>query len=315
LCRAIRPLSQFPLDGKRSHGRACYCHPCKRLRGRAQSVSKTYDTAWLRAGLESNTLRERLGAAAESVLSIIQPDKPVTSCLSPDADLEWAGDNTMAWRAAAVRATQTTGQNGSGPSASPGHGSPQAPMQAQHASGGLQQGPGGQRDTHTPEQHPHPTGAANAVPAGAVQGGSTLPGLGTNPPPGPPVNSTRIGMLPMHASTVTSGACAAVAWDGAAVAKGGSGPLQGAPHAQEAGHGEPQGYGEQEGVSVAVGALTRTVLNEVREYTKMCLAVRERMLMPGLTEWQLEIERQTAAELETHLMDLRALVSRAFLGA
>ena len=53
---------------------------------------------------------------------------------------------------------------------------------------------------------------------------------------------------------------------------------------------------------------------QVREYTKMCLAVRERMLMPGLTDWQLEVERQTAAELETHLTELRALVSRSFLG-
>jgi hypothetical protein len=102
--------------------------------------------------------------------------------------------------------------------------------------------------------------------------------------------------MPVHAGTVGSGACG------------------GAGYVQEAGPGEPQTLVEMEGVSVAVGALTHTVLNEVREYAKMCLAVRERMLMPGITEWQLEVERQTAAELESHLVDLRGMLSKAFLG-
>lgn len=253
LCRAIRPLSEFPLDGKRSHGRACYCHPCKRLRGRAQSVSKSYDTAWLRSALESNTLRERLGAAADSVLAILQPDKPVTNCLSQDAALEWAGDNPMVWRAAVVRA------------------------QSQNPAGAHSPGQPGRSSSH------------RGSPATGDETAGTLPGLGSKPPPGLP---------PMHTGPVNT--CVALEANG--------------QHMHDGVHGEPQGFGEQEGVSVAVGALTRTVLGEVREYAKMCLAVRERMLMPGLTEWQLEVERQTAAELEAHVIELRGLVSQAFLG-
>lgn len=327
LCRAIRPLSEFPLDGKRSHGRACYCHPCKRLRGRAQSVSKTYDTAWLRASLEANALRERLGISADSVLSIIQPDKPVTTCLSPDAQVDWAGDNPMVWRAAAVRASQAAAAAAGGGAAAAADGGPGLAGAAAHVithAAAHAHAPGGilqphnlsiNREANSMHAQDQPTGPTTTVPGGGAPAGSTLPGLGTNPPPGPPLMQAHIGLMPTHAATVTSGACAQVAGGGVAVKPGSAGVVQGAPYVNDLGQGEPQGYGEQEGVSVAVGALTRTVLNEVREYTKMCLAVRERMLMPGLTEWQLEVERQTGAELETHLIDLRALVARAFLGS
>jgi hypothetical protein len=283
-CRGVRPLSEFPLDGKRSHGRACYCHPCKRLRGRAQNISKAYDTAWLRAALESNSLRERLGASAETVLSIIQADKPVTTCLSADADVEWAGDNPMVWRAAAVRQSQHAAHNDSAGDYTATQQPPGSASQPQSLR--IKRDP---NSTHV--QDPQPSAPATIVPLG-----STLPGLGSNPPPGPPVMHARMVAMPVHAGTVGSGACG------------------GAGYVQEAGPGEPQTLVEMEGVSVAVGALTHTVLNEVREYAKMCLAVRERMLMPGITEWQLEVERQTAAELESHLVDLRGMLSKAFLG-
>jgi hypothetical protein len=207
----------------------------------------------------------------------------------------------MVWRAAAVRQQSQNAVHTATAT--------QVPVSPQHAAAhSTQQAPGGmpQSQSIRSERDPSSMHAQDTQPAGPatiVPGGSTLPGLGSNPPPGPPVMHARMIQMPMHTGTISSGTCTAV----------GVHPGQGG-YMHDAGTGEPQTLVEMEGVSVAVGALTHTVLNEVREYAKMCLAVRERMLMPGLTEWQLEVERQTAAELETHLIALRSMVSRAFLG-
>lgn len=80
------------MDGKKAHGRACYCHNCKRLRCRAQSIGKGFDVAWLRDALEAGELRERLGEHAAAVLTVHQADKPVTCELSPDANIDWVPD-------------------------------------------------------------------------------------------------------------------------------------------------------------------------------------------------------------------------------
>jgi hypothetical protein len=56
------------------------------------------------------------------------------------------------------------------------------------------------------------------------------------------------------------------------------------------------------------------VLAEYAEFFKMLLAVRERVLAPGLAEGQLEEERAVAAALEEHCGALRSLVAKAYLG-
>jgi hypothetical protein len=83
---------EYPIDGKKLYGRACYCHDCKRLRCRAQNISKEFNVEWLRAALEAGALAERLGPHADAVLTVHQPDKTVTYKLSDDAAVEWDGD-------------------------------------------------------------------------------------------------------------------------------------------------------------------------------------------------------------------------------
>ena len=51
-CRGIKTLLDYPIDQKKLHGRACYCITCKRLRCRAQAVSRSYNMEWLRNALE-----------------------------------------------------------------------------------------------------------------------------------------------------------------------------------------------------------------------------------------------------------------------
>jgi hypothetical protein len=60
--------------------------------------------------------------------------------------------------------------------------------------------------------------------------------------------------------------------------------------------------------------MTRRILLEHREFARMYLAVRERLLAPGLTEEQLAVEEQTAAELELHMQELRTDMGRSFAG-
>jgi hypothetical protein len=60
--------------------------------------------------------------------------------------------------------------------------------------------------------------------------------------------------------------------------------------------------------------MTRRILLEHREFARMYLAVRERLLAPGLTEEQRAVEEQTAAELELHMQELRTDMGRSFAG-
>lgn len=251
-CRAIRPLDDFPLDGKRSHGRACYCRPCKRLRGRAAAVSRSYDVAWLRAALEAGELRHRLGGAADSVLVPSVPHKPVTTELSADATIDWPPP-------AAGGATVVAGP----------------PPQRRAAA---------VQSAASPMRHLPPAGgraAAGPLPALAAE-----PPASRLPPLAPPGAAPRT--LPGRQQV----------WE-----EDDDGETMFAAGARS----------DSEPVAGATG-ITRSILAEHREFARMYLAVRERMLLPALSPSQLEVEQQTAAELEAHLHLLRELIRKAFLG-
>eukprot|EP00892_Ulva_mutabilis_P002817 jgi/Ulvmu1/12536/UM090_0023.1 len=256
LCRAIRPLDDFPLDGKRSHGRACYCRPCKRLRGRAAAVSRSYDVAWLRAALEAGELRQRLGSAADSVLVPSVPHKPVTTELSPDATFDWPPPTATGGTAYAAAAS---------PQRRPPAVQPLAPLRPALYGGG----------------------AAAAVAAGVRAGSGPLPALASKPP------ASRLPPLAPPGGALRPAPARQLVWEDdedAGVARS-----------------------DSEATGGATG-ITRSILAEHREFARMYLAVRERMLVPDLSPAQLEVEQQTAAELEAHLHMLRDLIRKAFLG-
>lgn len=262
LCRAIRPLDDFPLDGKRSHGRACYCRPCKRLRGRAAAVSRSYDVAWLRSALEAGELRQRLGAMAESVLVPSVPHKPVTTQLSAHATLDW-------------------------PPPAPGGGPAASSVVA--------------RGSLPPQRSPL---THMRSPGGSARGGAVIP-MGMK---------ALVGPLPALAAEPPLSRLPPLAPPAAQPPP--PPPPAAAPRAmwlaeeeQEA----PAVRGDGEGASGAT-AITRSILAEHREFARMYLAVRERMLVPELSPAQLDVEQQTAAELEAHLHMLRDLIRTAFLG-
>ena len=116
-------MLEFPVDGKKAHGRACYCNNCKRLRCRAMSLGRGYDVAWLRSALQAGELRERLGEHAAAVLTVHQADKPVTFEMSPDALIEWAPEPTPRRSSApAGRASGGGGGTAAGTGAAPDQG-------------------------------------------------------------------------------------------------------------------------------------------------------------------------------------------------
>ena len=236
-CRGIKPLLEYPVDAKKLHGRACYCHPCKRLRCRAQNISKDFNVEWLRAALQSGELRARLGAHADAVLTVHQPDKPVTHCMSDDAHLAWEGDvvsgakrSAVALKGAATRRERAA----------------RAAAAAAADDGGYDSDDGGEW---------------------APFGSTAL--LGSLPPDGGPRNGAQE--------------------DNLHVAQGGGGE------------------------ETLAALMTRRILLEHREFARMYLAVRERLATPGLSDEQLALEEQTAAELEVHLQELRGDIARSFV--
>lgn len=301
VCRAIRPLDDFPLDGKRSHGRACYCRPCKRLRGRAAAVSRTYDVAWLRAALEAGELRQRLGNMAESVLVPSVPHKPVTTELSAHARLDWPPP---------------------GPGGSPAPSSvvarvalpPQLQQHIHHAHQQQpQQPPQQQQLQQMPQRHiiahlRSPGGGAQIVSTGGSGGSvSQLPMIvkaGAGPLPAlaaePPLSRLPPLALPPPAPAPVAAPRPPMWPDGEASPEATRGAA-------------PPTRGDSEPIAGATG-ITRSILSEHREFARMYLGVRERMLVPELSPAQLEVEQQTAMELEAHLHMLRDLIRKAFLG-
>jgi hypothetical protein len=236
-CRGIKSLLEFPVDGKKLHGRACYCNLCKRLRCRAQNVSKEFDVAWLRSALLAGELRERLGEHADAVLSVHQADKPVTTHMSPDATIEWAGDSVIGRRSGA---------------------------------GGKSSG-GARRSG----------GRSNTGDAGAAWDDATA------------FDSCSPGQEHAHLASAHGG---------------------GGFHDSEAAHNGGYRSTGVEYDETPPALMTRRILMEHREFSRMYLAVREHLLQPGITEDQVAVDEQTAAELELHMQHLREMIGHSFLG-
>ena len=59
--------------------------------------------------------------------------------------------------------------------------------------------------------------------------------------------------------------------------------------------------------------MTRRILMEHREFARMYLAVRQHLLLPGLTEEEVAADESTAVELELHMAELRGLMSASFV--
>lgn len=293
MCRAIRPLDDFPLDGKRSHGRACYCRPCKRLRGRAAAVSRSYDVAWLRSALEAGELRQRLGNMADSVLVPSVPHKPVTTELSAHAHIDWpppGPGGSPAPSSVVARVALPPPQL-----PQPVHNTQQQQLQQlpqrnviahlRSQGGGTQMmSPGGGSGSLAPLPMIVKAGSGPLPALAAEPPLSRLPPLALPPATAAPPQAPR---LPMWQEEDTS---------------------------PDAGRGlTVAAHGDSETVAGTTG-ITRSILSEHREFARMYLGVRERMLVPELSPAQLEVEQQTAVELEAHLHMLRDLIRKAFLG-
>jgi hypothetical protein len=247
VCRGIKTLLEYPIDGKKLHGRACYCHDCKRLRCRAQNISKEFNVEWLRGALEGGDLAERLGPHADAVLTVHQPDKTVTYKLSDDAGVEWEGDVAPAHRSS-VSAKTVAAQRTVRPA-------------SEEAPGALTRPP-----RHNDKGWSVPIVEPGLLPAGLP--GADVDGSGHTHAPG--------GII-------------AHSIDGVSVVNG----------------------SYEQALSTL---MTRRILLEHREFARMYLAVRERLLAPGLTEDQLAVEEHTAAELELHMQELRSDMGRSLAG-
>lgn len=84
-CRGIRHEGAFSQSESKS-GPSARCKPCERLyRG---VISKGFNLDWLKQHLQDGSIRQ----SHPDLFKATKHGRPVTTCMSPDADVAWSGD-------------------------------------------------------------------------------------------------------------------------------------------------------------------------------------------------------------------------------